>query len=195
MPIQINVDKTQKSPLKVKVGSESKGETLKFKLDARKTLDGNIIIFDHGDIDIVIMPEKSKVVAFAKKTMDDIVYGAQDRLFSFLKKRGLINMGSVRGGNTYGSIEGEIPVTDHPSPIKLIMLNISNWIDDERPYFKALERLEDMEEERLTDPEEEDSTALGDVPHEDQKGAMVTGLSTLHSPYYYNYYLQEKKER
>jgi hypothetical protein len=107
----------------------------------------------------------------------------------------LINMGSVRGGNTYGSIEGEIPVTDHPSPIKLIMLNISNWIDDERPYFKALERLEDMEEERLTDPEEEDSTALGDVPHEDQKGAMVTGLSTLHSPYYYNYYLQEKKER
>ena len=168
---------------------------IKVRLDIRKTLSGDFIIADHPDIDIVVMPESSKVVAMAKRLKSGVVYGAQDRLFSLLKKRGLINMGSIRGGNTYGSIEGEIPVTDHPSPIKLIMLNISNWIDDERPYFKALERLEDMEEERLTDPEEEDSTALGDVPHEDQKGAMVTGLSTLHSPYYYNYYLQEKKER
>ena len=47
MPIQINIDKEEKSPLKINIGPEPKGETLKFKLDARKTLDGNIIIFDH----------------------------------------------------------------------------------------------------------------------------------------------------
>ena len=64
MPIQINIDKEEKSPLKINIGPEPKGETLKFKLDARKTLDGNIIIFDHGDVDIVNMPEKSKVIAF-----------------------------------------------------------------------------------------------------------------------------------
>ena len=195
MPIQINIDKEEKSPLKINIGPEPKGETLKFKLDAQKTLDGNIIIFDHGDVDIVIMPEKSKVIAFPKKVMNDIVYGAQDRLFDFLKKKGLVMMGSVRGGNAYGSIEAEIPVTNHPSPIKLIMLNISKWVDEERPYFETMDHLEDMEEEHFTSPEEEDSTALGDVPHEDKKGAMITGLSVMHSPFYYNYYLQEDKER
>tara|TARA_A100001515_G_scaffold144079_1_gene147058 strand:+ start:1285 stop:1872 length:588 start_codon:yes stop_codon:yes gene_type:complete len=195
MPIQINIDKQEKSPLKIDIGPGPKGETLKFKLDARKTLDGNIIIFDHGDVDIVIMPEKSKIVAFPKNAMNDIVYGAQDRLFKYLKDRGLITMGSVRGGNAYGSIEAEIPVTNHPSPIKLIMLNISKWVGEERPYFEALDFLDDMEEEHLTSPQEEDSTALGDVPHDDKKGSMITGLSLMHSPYYYNYYLQEDKER
>tara|TARA_R100000900_G_C3338355_1_gene164740 strand:+ start:485 stop:1072 length:588 start_codon:yes stop_codon:yes gene_type:complete len=195
MPIQINVDKKNKPSLKIDVGPGPKGEVLKFKLDARKTLDGNIIIFDHGDIDIVIMPEKSKVIAFPKKVMNDIIYGAQDRLFTYLKKKGLVTMGSVRGGNAYGSIEAEIPVSNHPSPIKLIMLNISKWIGTERPYFETMDYLEDMEEEHFTDPEEEKSTALGDVPHEDKKGAMITGMSVMHSPYYYNYYLQEDKER
>ena len=36
------------------------------KLNARKSLDGNIMIFDHEDMDIVVMPSKKKVITFPK---------------------------------------------------------------------------------------------------------------------------------
>jgi hypothetical protein len=36
-------------------------------MHARKNLNGDIMIFDHNNIDIVLMPEKKKVVAFAKE--------------------------------------------------------------------------------------------------------------------------------
>ena len=39
------------------------------KLKAKRTLDGNILIVDHEDIDIVLMPESLKCVAFAKEEM------------------------------------------------------------------------------------------------------------------------------
>jgi hypothetical protein len=42
------------------------------------------MIFDHGDIDIVLSPSTNKVVAFPKETMSDMVYGAQNRLMTQL---------------------------------------------------------------------------------------------------------------
>ena len=53
------------------------------KLKARRTLDGNIMILDHEDIDVVFLPEKNKCVTFPKETMSDKVYAAQDRMFQF----------------------------------------------------------------------------------------------------------------
>ena len=45
-----------------------------FKLKAKKTLDGNIIIFDHDDIDIILRPEQKKIVTFKKDDVNgDIV--------------------------------------------------------------------------------------------------------------------------
>ncbi len=58
-------------------------------MNARKNLNGDIMIFDHNNIDIVILPEKKKVVAFAKDLVSDEVYGAQNRLFDHLRKKEL----------------------------------------------------------------------------------------------------------
>ena len=57
-------------------------------MNIRKTLDGNYMIFDHPEIDIAIVPEKNKVVSFAKEKHSKHVYEAQDRLFSFFEKQG-----------------------------------------------------------------------------------------------------------
>ena len=48
--------------IKIKIGTKNKVEpvTRKFELKIRKSLDGNLMIFDHADIDIVIMPSKKK---------------------------------------------------------------------------------------------------------------------------------------
>jgi hypothetical protein len=39
-----------------------KGYFFSIKLNARKTLDGNIMVYDHPMIDIVIMPTKNKII-------------------------------------------------------------------------------------------------------------------------------------
>ena len=51
------------------------------KLKMRRAMNGDIMVFDHADIDIVMSPTTSKITAFAKEAMSDMVYGAQDRMF------------------------------------------------------------------------------------------------------------------
>ena len=58
-----------------------------FELTTRESLSGDILIYDHKDIDIVLMQEKKKIVAFAKDMLTDNVYGAESRLFEYLRKR------------------------------------------------------------------------------------------------------------
>ena len=53
-------------------------------LKAKKTIDGNIIISDHPEIDILILPAQKKVVTLAKEELDDEVYETQQRFFRFL---------------------------------------------------------------------------------------------------------------
>ena len=43
---------------------EKKKQLFTVKVKARRTLDGNIIVSDHPDIDIVIMPDKMRVITF-----------------------------------------------------------------------------------------------------------------------------------
>lgn len=61
-------------------------------------MSGDLMIFDHGDIDIVLSPAKNKVVVFPKDTMTDLVYGAQNRLFAHLRKKGIIVAESIQAG-------------------------------------------------------------------------------------------------
>ena len=76
--------KIEKPDLRVKL--EHEDPKITFELNARKALNGDIMIFDHTDIDIVILTEKKKIIAFAKDIMSDVVYGAENRLFEFLKR-------------------------------------------------------------------------------------------------------------
>ena len=75
-------------PVSIKIGkpkSDSEKEVVaQVALNVRKTLDGDIMIFDHADVDIIVMKGKQKIVSFPKDIMSEVVYGAQDRLFKFL---------------------------------------------------------------------------------------------------------------
>ena len=59
----------------------------KILLNARKTIDGNIIVHDHPEVDIFVLTAKSKVVCLPKEQLDDEVYDTQNRLFKFLTKK------------------------------------------------------------------------------------------------------------
>ena len=76
--------------------------TTTFEMNIRKALNGDLLVFDHADIDIVLMVEKKKLVAFPKDLMSEVVYGAESRLMEWMRKNGIIEYDSIQGGNVYG---------------------------------------------------------------------------------------------
>ena len=175
--------------IEIKVGSdatveeEEKPVQASMSLNARKSLDGNIMIFDHEEIDIVVMPSENKIVAFAKDLMEDTVYAAQDRLFYHLVKKGIVLPESVHGGNVYGSLEGVIatPIQEDVSGIQSAVFSIGKFLLEEKPYFETYKEYEEGNVDDLTDPDDEDSTELGDVPQEEIKGSLRK--SWIRGPY------------
>ena len=179
--IKVNISSPN---LRVEIADEN--PPISFKLNARKSLNGDIMIFDHTDIDIIVLTEKKKVVAFAKDIMTDVVYGAESRLFEFLKKRGIVAYDSIQGGNVYGSLEAKILESKDLDSMKMVLLNISKWMDNERPYFESMKTHDQMMDDVVLDPDAEHATELGEVPHEEEKGSILQ--HNLFAPYLYGRY-------
>ena len=184
-PVQVKVSEP---PLRVNVHDPTK-QMFEFKLNVRRALNGDLMIFDHNDIDIMILTEKKKIVAFAKDMMSDVVYGAENRLFNYLRKQGVIAYDSIQGGNVYGSMEGlmlEMKGDKQPETVDYVLYQISEWLNTERPYFESNQAYDDMMDDHLLHPEDEFSTELGEVPHEEEKGGILQ--RGMFSPYYYGRY-------
>jgi len=165
MTIEIKVD-TDQEPT-------PEGAPIRLKLNARRSIDGNIMIFDHIDIDIVYSPATKKVVTFAKDALSDTVYATQNRMFEHLVHAGVITPESVRGGNVYGSLEGQVPnpVGDLDTT-NVFMLSINKFIEEEKPYFMYEKAHREMEVEEWTDPPADETTELGKVPQAAKKGSI-----------------------
>ena len=162
----------------IKIGSNKPEEqfkvesNVKVSLNMRKTLDNNLLIFDHMDIDIAIIPEKQKIVTFPKEQAKDDVYNIQDKFFKFLTRKGVIMPETIQGGNIFGSLEAQYPLNEQVDEVQAVVLTISKFIQEEKPHMLAKKEFEDMEDERLLEPDEIDSTELGEVPHENHKGSI-----------------------
>ena len=161
-------------------------QVLKFDLDLRRALNGDYLIFDHSDIDIVVMAEKKKIVAFAKDLMSEVVYGAESRLMEHLRKVGIIEYDSIQGGNVYGSLEGKIHDSKELDEVKMTLFQVSEWIKEEGPYMEITKGHDEDMEDLLLDPDAENSTELGEVPHGEDKGSI--NQSNLFAPYLYGRY-------
>ena len=166
---------------------ESTDEGLTFKLKARRSIDGNIMIFDHIDMDVVIMPAKKKIVAFAKESLNDGVYAAQSRMFDYLFRHGVVIPESVQGGNVYGSMEATYPETniENYESENFAMLSVAKFMEEEQPYFAYDQSYKDQEIDKLTSPAPEDSTELGDVDHREKKGSIEPSRSRRYIRGYY----------
>jgi len=171
----------------IRIGEKANEKKVRLELNARQTLNGDIMIFDHGDVDIVLSPASKKITAFPKETMTNLVYGAQNRLMLHLIKRGILIPESVQAGAFYGAIEGTIQESAKPevSGPKLALINISQFIEEERPYFENLEAIISMEDDEMVHPDKEDSTELGEVPHAVEQGSLRGKY--IRDPYSLNY--------
>lgn len=139
----------------------------------RRGLDGRLMICEHDHIDIVYLPDKMKVVAFAKQDFSDIIYETQNRLFNFLVDKGLCSPESIQGGNVYGSLEAKLFKSKDDLPLEhLFVLNLRKWLDNEKPALEMDKKYNERFTDMLTEPEPEDSTELGEVPQEEEKGSI-----------------------
>ena len=159
------------------------------ELKARRTLDGNILIVDHEDIDIVLMLEKGKCMTFPKNAMSDRVYSAQERMFHFLARKGLIHQSDIQGANVYGSMEAKMQESKIPGIDRdqAFLYSIHEYLTGERPYFKISDEYEDDRLDHLLHPGDEFSTELGDVPHSHRKGSQDSRIRPY--GFMYNYSL------
>jgi hypothetical protein len=180
-PIRINIKEPASIPIKIPAPSTT---VVEYKLNMRRTLNGDIMIFDHKEIDIIILMEKKKVVAFAKDTITDSVYGAEKRLFDYLRKRGIVQYDSIEGGNVYGSLQGMLYESKEVDAVKMTLYEISRWMSDEAPLMD--EDYGDMVNDLMLNPDEEESTELGEVPHETEKGSILQ--RGMFAPYLYGRY-------
>jgi len=147
----------------------------KVNLKARKTMDGNILIIDHPEIDIVLSPEKNKVVALSKSQYGDHVYATQSRLFEHLTRAGVVDASSVHGGSVFGSLEGKLLAPMEPKktdPIQMSLYTVVGFLLEEKPHYLAAQEYRVEFEKELLDPSEKDSTELGEIPHEKRQGTV-----------------------
>ena len=183
--------------ISIKVGTRSRGKEeaeatderpvdITFKLKIRRSLDGDYMVSDHPDTDIVV--KKDKIILFPKEHLNDIVYDIQDRFFRFMQKKGIVNPDTIRAGNVYGSMEAQLVGEADKDRLPLVIGNIEKFIDDERPYFEYIEKYKQMEDDEMLDPSRADSTDLGEVPQAAEKGGIRPGYGRV-SPYFLSYML------
>lgn len=157
-----------------------------FELTARENLSGDLMIYDHKDIDIVLMQEKKKIVAFAKDMLTDTVYGAESRLFEYLRRHGIVDYDSIQGGNIYGSMEAKIIDSKKYDSVRSALVQIAEWFKEEGPMIEEMEQHDEMMDDELLNPGDDKATELGEVPHEEEKGSILQ--KNLFAPYLYGRY-------
>ena len=162
-------------------------DRIEAKLKLRSAINGDLMILDHKDIDIVIKQGDKKIVAFAKETLSDLVYGAEARLLEYLRRNGLIEIDSIQGGNIYGSLEGKLQ--EGKKTVEVTLMKISEWMESEEPMMSGRTGYDDMQDDHLLSPDGEFSTELGEVPHEEEKGSIRQ--HNLFAPYLYGRYTYE----
>ena len=142
-------------------------------MNARKTIDGNILIFDHPDMNIMIMPAKNKVISLPKDELDDELYDTQKRLFKFLVNKGVVDYESVQDGNLFMTKEAIIPEpANGADKIQYCLYAISNFIEEEMPFYENMKEFEEQAEKQLLEPEVDEYTEFDPGRHAEQKGTL-----------------------
>ena len=173
----------------IKVTIKDKQTGVQKEVNMVRTLNGDYVLREHPELDIVIMPQKNKILALPKDEYNEQTYSLQDSFFKYMNKKGVIIPESVAGGSVYGSIQASY--TPEPpggeNPLQVVIYTAANFIEDQRPIFTYEKEFQDTMEKELLQPSVEDSTELGEVPQEKFKGSIPKYGFPTRGIYRYNY--------
>mgnify|MGYP003114550309 CR=1 FL=1 len=128
--MSINIDILGLGPGKDKIKidvEDNPKDILEFQLNIRSAINGDLMVLEHKDIDIIIKQKEKKIIAFPKDLMSDVVYGAETRMLEHLRRQGIIEYDSIQGGNVYGSMQGNIMSSESIDSIKATLLSLSAY--------------------------------------------------------------------
>lgn len=181
--------------VRIKIVAEEP-EPVTIELVARRALNGDIMILDHDLVDIVVSPKNNKVLTFPKKLMEREVYPTQDRFYRFLRKKGVIDPSTVQAGNVFSSMEAKIyeSALEGVDSIQSAIFVTSLFLEEEKPDILARQHLHHDMTTHLLDPDEEDSTELGEVPHADAKGSLDHRVRPYGYQYMYSVLRESEEE-
>jgi len=162
-------------------GTDPRLPSVTITLNAKKTVDGKILVFDHPEIDIVIDPSRRKITLFPKEEITDTTYYIQDNFFKHLGRSGLVDPKTVQVGSVHGSMEAIYPGSDDHNVLNIVLYSLYKFLQQEIGFLKNLDQYEKDFEDSLTNPSEYNSTELGEVPQSGNKGSIRPGY--IYSPY------------
>ena len=148
-------------------------------------MSGDFLIFDHDLLDIVVSNDKKKISTFPKDSITEETYHIQEKLLKTLAKHGVIDRSSIRAGSVHSSLEGKIEESkqDGISAFQMALLEVYNFLQEEQPNMNSRKHFKSRLQDFFLDPTEEESTELGEVPHDEKKGTMDHQVR----PYGYQY--------
>lgn len=149
-------------------------ETYFLPMNIKKTLEGNVCIYDHPYMDIVVSPSNTKIITFPKDNKMKDTYVTQRDFMEYMKDHGLIKFDSIRGGSLHNSLEATYAVPKDIDVISAILVGIYRYIQLSKIQEEKLVNYEnDLEKEYLS-PDEEHSTSFEDAvaTHKTKKGSI-----------------------
>ena len=172
--------------IKIKIGRQAAKQKVQRKIAVKKSLDGNLMFLSHPHINVIVKGAKNKVFAFAKGgKYTEEAYAAMKRLLTYLADVGVVGFDTIQGGNIYASLEAIlVEPTEERSILQLVTFHIGEWLNKENSEVYD-EYYQEEVEEHLLDPDDEDSTELGEVPQEADKGVLPKNRSPYPAPLVY----------
>lgn len=186
MSVELKVKGPDTDEISLKV-KESDG--IKIKVAMRKTLDGHIMVTSHHNFNIVIMPDKGKILTIPKNEYSDETYNNQDQMFKYLANAGVILPDSVNAGSIYGSLEGKYPTEkkNDEEPLEVVIYNLHNFLNKDKEDHAIRKKYMDELEQDLLNPSEDETTDLGEIPQAKTKGSIPKWGFPTRGIYRYNY--------
>ena len=129
-----------------------------------------LVIYDHPLIDVIIIPSKNKIFTVPKDNVISDTYPAQNRYFKFLDRKGVLIKGTVRSGAIINSLEAFYPPNDKVDVMQVIILLTKRFLEKEMEFIDISKNYEENVEDMYVNPDEEDTTELGEVPQKPRKG-------------------------
>jgi hypothetical protein len=87
-----------------------------------------------------------------------------------LDNKGILVKGTIRSGALLNSLESFYPPNDKIDVIQVILLLTKRFLEKENEFIHIAENYEENVEDMYVDPEEEDTTELGEIPQKARKG-------------------------
>lgn len=151
---------------------------ISIELQVIETLDGNYLVSDHIDFDLLINPKERKIVLYQKdQTESEYVFDSQMRLVQFMQARGIVDRDSVQGGSLYNTLEMTYPESHEGyNSFAIVLKTVEKFMDSEREYFEGA-RIAKSYPEEVADAEDAETTEYSDERQKETKGSLNNNVS------------------